>query len=66
MQPAYYRQGKRMTNLLKERRHFTDQTGAGALHFTFVPVGEEEISQQWSVGKCLDNTVHKTRVPKID
>lgn len=54
------------TYLLKKRRHFTDQTRAGALHFTFVSVGEEEISQQWSVSKCLDNTVHKTCVPKIN
>lgn len=52
--------------LLEKGRHLTDQAGAGALHLTAVPVGEEEISQQRGVCEGLDNAVHEAGVPQVD
>jgi len=35
-------------------------------HPTRVSVRQEVITQQWSVGQCLDNAVHEARVAKVD
>lgn len=53
-------------HLLKKRRHLADQTGAGALHLTPVPIREEEVSQQRRVGERLDDAVHEAGVAKVD
>lgn len=52
--------------LLKKRGHLAHQTRAGALHFTPVPVGEEEVPQERRVGESLDDAVHEARVSKVD
>lgn len=53
-------------HLLKQRGHLTDQTRAGALHLTPVPVGEEEVSQKRRVGEGLDDAVHEAGVSQVD
>lgn len=50
--------------LLKELRHLTHQAGV-ALHLTFVSVGQEEVTQQWSVCQRLDDAVHEARVAQV-
>lgn len=51
--------------LLEELRHLAHQAGV-ALHFTFVPVGQEEVSQQRRVCQRLHDAVHEAGVAQVD
>lgn len=53
-------------HLLEEGGHLADQAGAGALHLTAVPVGQEEVAQQGRVCERLHDAVHEARVPQVD
>ena len=58
--------------------HLTDKTlslaisSAGgsdstrSVHSTDMSVRQEVVTQQWSVGQCLDDTVHEARVAQVD
>lgn len=50
--------------LLEELRHLTHQAGV-ALHLAFVPVRQEEVTQQWGVRQRLNDAVHKARVAQV-
>ena len=50
--------------LLEELRHLTHQAGI-ALHLAFVPVRQEEVTQQRSVRQCLDDAVHEACVAQV-
>lgn len=53
-------------HLLEQGGHLADQAGAGALHLTAVPVGQEEVAQQGRVRERLHDAVHEARVPQVD